>query len=88
MIFLICVFLCIYVLCTPYWPSQGSYREQKANKPGTKEQKVNKINAKITARQNLSYKALYLLHKFTDELSVSREYMKKRANISREVKTL
>tara|TARA_A100000172_G_C2948973_1_gene78406 strand:- start:105 stop:269 length:165 start_codon:yes stop_codon:yes gene_type:complete len=53
------------------------------NKPGTKEQKVNKIYAKIPARQNLSYKALYLLHKFTDELSVSVEYMKKRANISR-----
>ena len=58
------------------------------NKPGTKEQKVNKIYAKISARQNLSCKALYLLHKFTDELSVSREYVKKRANISREVKSL
>jgi hypothetical protein len=58
------------------------------NKPGTKEQKVNKIYEKIPARQNLSYKALYLLHKFTDELSVSVEYMKKRANISREAKTL
>ena len=57
------------------------------NKPGTKEQKVNKIELKIPARQNLSYKALYLLHKFTDELSVSVEYMKKRANISRKAKT-
>jgi len=58
------------------------------NKPGTKEQKVNKIDAKITARQNLSYKTLYLLHKFTDELSVSVEYMKKRTKISRKAKSL
>jgi hypothetical protein len=58
------------------------------NKPGTKEQKVNKIELKIPARQNLSYKALYLLHKFTDELSVSVEYMKKRTNISRKAKSL
>jgi hypothetical protein len=41
------------------------------NKPGTKEQKVNKIELKIPTRQNLSYKTLYLLQKFTDELSVS-----------------
>jgi len=58
------------------------------NKPGTKEQKVNKIYAKIPARQKLRCKALYLLHKFTDELSVSIEYMKKRANISRKAKSL
>ena len=38
--------------------------------------------------QKTWYKPLYLLHKFTDELSVSVEYMKKRANISREAKTL
>jgi len=31
---------------------------------------------------------LYLLHKITDMLSVTREYVKKRANISREGKTL
>ena len=58
------------------------------HKPGTKEQNANKIYAKIPARQNLSCKALYLLNKFTDELSVSREYVKKRAKISRQVKTL
>ena len=57
-------------------------------KPGTKEQNANKIELKIPACQNLSCKALYLLHKFTDELSVSVEYMKKRAKISREAKTL
>ena len=56
--------------------------------PGTKEQKVNKIYAKIPARQKLRCKALYLLHKFTDELSVSREYVKKRAKISQKAKTL
>ena len=57
-------------------------------KPGTKEQNANKIELKIPACQNLSCKALYLLHKFTDELSVFREYVKKRAKISREAKTL
>ena len=43
---------------------------------------------KNKAGQKTWYKPLYLLHKFTDELSVSIEYMKKRANISREAKTL
>ena len=83
-----CCSVHIHIRYTHTWPSPGTKHEQKVNKPGTKEQKVNKIYAKIPTRQNLSYKALYLLHKFTDELSVSREYMKKRANISREVKTL
>ena len=83
-----CCSVHIHIRYTPTWPSPGTKHEQKVNKPGTKEQKVNKIYAKILARQNLSYKALYLLHKFTDELSVSREYVKKRAKISQKAKTL
>ena len=83
-----CCSVHIHIRYTPTWPSQGTYREQKVNKPGTKEQKVNTIYLKLPARQNLSYKALNLLHKFTDELSVSVEYMKKIAKISRKVKTL
>ena len=83
-----CCSVHIHIRYTPTWPSQGTYREQKVNKPGTKEQKVNKIYAKIPARQKLRCKALYLLHKFTDELSVSREYVKKRAKISQKAKTL
>jgi len=84
----VCCSVHIHIRYTPYWPLQGTYREQKVNKPETKEQKVNKIYAKIPARQKLRGKALFLLHKFTDQLSVSIKYMKKRSKISREAKTL
>jgi len=66
------VLQCTYTYTVdPPWPSQGTKGEQKANKPRTKEQKPNRIEDNFTARQKTWSKVLYLLHKFTDELSVA-----------------